>query len=539
MNILKKCLSFDFSQTVLNRFSLFIGLFTATVLLVTISYWGTTYSDDMEHLHASWLIWSGKLPYRDFFEHHHPLLWFLFAPITGLLYNQAIILYVGSFVSWIASLATWFFIYKIITLYIADVKVWIFTLVCLIFFSIYDQGVMIEFRPDVYMYLCFWAGLYYYFSYLKSLNYRLLAISATLFTLSFLFLQKILLLLLVLSAFSLYLLKKKKMKWLDVGKSLIIPFLLMSGFALYLILSDSFENYWKLNLELNTLMAKHYGFTLHTFHNYLGNFFFATNTGYAAVNFSFFSTVLCVLAFMAIPFFWQKKSYYRQCLAILFISEFFIRMLTFSSYFIYFYLLHILGLIIITTVGLSLKSKIINFFFGMVLLLYMFAAPNFLLNTRPMMQTKSKFISDLQYILDNSAPEDILLNGYLFHFNLFRQDADYVWFGVQDIGYIYDLYYAQPRYDLNKIIEDKKPKFIYTVNYENIPYRGRFNVLKKFNMNIMALYQSHPDPKYAVRDLLASVPEIYAQTFDMEMVKKHYQPTEIENLWIRKDDNKK
>lgn len=36
--------------------------------------------DELEHLHATYLVSLGKLPYRDFFEHHHPLLWYLAMP---------------------------------------------------------------------------------------------------------------------------------------------------------------------------------------------------------------------------------------------------------------------------------------------------------------------------------------------------------------------------------------------------------------------------------------------------------------------------
>jgi hypothetical protein len=32
--------------------------------------------DEIEHVHAAWLIAAGLHPYRGFFEHHHPLLWY-------------------------------------------------------------------------------------------------------------------------------------------------------------------------------------------------------------------------------------------------------------------------------------------------------------------------------------------------------------------------------------------------------------------------------------------------------------------------------
>src|SRR5262245_1099807 len=37
--------------------------------------------DEFQHLHSAWCIFKGLLPYRDFFEHHLPLYYFLVAPI--------------------------------------------------------------------------------------------------------------------------------------------------------------------------------------------------------------------------------------------------------------------------------------------------------------------------------------------------------------------------------------------------------------------------------------------------------------------------
>ena len=45
--------------------------------------WGTPLAwDELEFFHASRWIGLGRLPYRDFWEHHAPLQWFLFAPFA-------------------------------------------------------------------------------------------------------------------------------------------------------------------------------------------------------------------------------------------------------------------------------------------------------------------------------------------------------------------------------------------------------------------------------------------------------------------------
>jgi hypothetical protein len=35
--------------------------------------------EEIEHVHAAWRVAQGAVPYLDFFEHHHPLLWYLLA----------------------------------------------------------------------------------------------------------------------------------------------------------------------------------------------------------------------------------------------------------------------------------------------------------------------------------------------------------------------------------------------------------------------------------------------------------------------------
>jgi hypothetical protein len=39
--------------------------------------------DESQHLHAAWLVAQGQVPYRDFWEHHPPLFYWLAAPLAG------------------------------------------------------------------------------------------------------------------------------------------------------------------------------------------------------------------------------------------------------------------------------------------------------------------------------------------------------------------------------------------------------------------------------------------------------------------------
>lgn len=51
--------------------------------------------DEVEHLHAAWAIAQGQVPYRDFFQNHTPLLYYLLAPVFALMGEDLRIVYVG------------------------------------------------------------------------------------------------------------------------------------------------------------------------------------------------------------------------------------------------------------------------------------------------------------------------------------------------------------------------------------------------------------------------------------------------------------
>jgi hypothetical protein len=58
----------------------FIGLAAfVVVLLIHLSHYKVFDHDEFEHVHAAWYISQGCIPYADFFEHHHPALWYALA----------------------------------------------------------------------------------------------------------------------------------------------------------------------------------------------------------------------------------------------------------------------------------------------------------------------------------------------------------------------------------------------------------------------------------------------------------------------------
>lgn len=57
----------------------------AVVLVGRFAYLRMFNIDEIEAVHSAWLVREGGVPYRDFFQHHHPGLYWLLAPLVAVL----------------------------------------------------------------------------------------------------------------------------------------------------------------------------------------------------------------------------------------------------------------------------------------------------------------------------------------------------------------------------------------------------------------------------------------------------------------------
>lgn len=144
-------------------------VFLAVLVLCFLFYFAFTNvlgADEREHIYATFLVLKGYIPYRDFFEHHHPLLWYLFSPILALFLNDANVWYAARiFVLFILAIDC-FFIGKICFLIRRDIE---FALLSILFFLLPEVVVLegVSFRPDGLM-MCFvFPGFIFCFPFLK------------------------------------------------------------------------------------------------------------------------------------------------------------------------------------------------------------------------------------------------------------------------------------------------------------------------------------------------------------------------------------
>ena len=146
--------------------------------------------DDIEHLHSTWLVFSGKIPYIDFFQHHNPLLWYLFAPLAGYLAYDLFLFDVVRIISTLVMFVSLWVSALIVRRFM--VNSWYAGLLCVA--AVFPSYIVFsgqDFRPDNYMVLTFMLGLYYLFAYMEKKQTKDLVISFLSFFVSFLFMQKV------------------------------------------------------------------------------------------------------------------------------------------------------------------------------------------------------------------------------------------------------------------------------------------------------------------------------------------------------------
>ncbi len=474
MNKYLQTLLKDFDE---NAFCHALKVFIKIALLIMV--YGAIFSgfqivDEFEHLHASWLISIGKLPYRDFFEHHHPLLWYLSAPVVSLFYDNVIVFYVMRGGCFLVSGITLVYVYKTALFFTNKVGGWLAVAICLSdVISLYN---FYQYRPDVFMNLFFLMGVYYWFLYLKGNILKNLIISFLCFSVSFLFLQKIGLLLGVVEFLLIMLIVYKKMKFKSVLLAAIPSIALVGICILYLFHKDIFIEYFALNFRFNQALVYYFD---------RGSFW---RTG--------FVMGIYLLGVVCLFYFFKKENIYFKITGILFASEFLMRAFYFSPHPNYYTLLVFLFALVISIVTKKIvpNHKLLSALIVLLLFLRLGASFNAILYSSEKYNSYEHF-KLARYVHQNSSKDDILMNGYDKNFNIYRKDASYYWFGLDMLIPVMEQEFGlKELIDINDVIVNQRPKFVYTKNYVDLKALRMYGETKHsqvHNPKILALlYQA-------------------------------------------------
>lgn len=479
-------------------------------------YYGYLSQDHAEHLHASWLVWQGEVPYRDFFEHHNPLLWYVLAPLMPLFYQNAIILYVAKIISAVVYAIMFWGFYRLQKDFL-ELNKFAFGLSLMLFFLVKPfLFIFYELNPDSFMYCSFVWGLWWYFKFLKTKEQKSLNISFILFTVSFLFLQKILVMLGGLGAYTIYLMIKKEVNLNAVFKATVVPICVILTFLFYLYYTQSLLLYFLFNYELNWIMQK-----------FMGVIRINEDISIAYV--------MPCLAMLSTHHFLKSRNRYRNIFAGIVFMDYIIKMVTWAPWVQYFIFTHFACLLIVMETLCSLKRRKI----AITLSLLLFIGTIFGFLTQPMNMTYQRYFYTHRYIMQNSRKDEPIINGTWHFFNIYGKNPSYYWFGYQNIAPIaYYLYGYDKEPDVNQMLYWQQPKFFYAYPYLNAI---AFESLNKLNYEqyLKGIYDEVPNHGEGAEAFAKRWSDLLSYEIDTLFLKHYYQMTAYKPLMVRKDLAKK
>ncbi|MCM1324625.1 MAG: glycosyltransferase family 39 protein [Acetobacter sp.] len=442
LNNIPKCIS---------KTAIWLLLAYAMVFAVwTIFFTETGNGDNVEHIHSTWLVAYGKIPYKDFFQHHNPMLWFIFAPFIKFSSDALFLLDMAHAIGILGGILTFYIVYKISTRFFA-VSSYSTLLSLLILCPPYFYVFCFNYNPDTYMALCYAAGLYYLFSYWENPKLTSLSFAFTAFFLAFLFTQKILMIYAVLGVISVVVFYKEKTSISDIIFALLLPLCGTLLFVAYLYYYDALELYIESNYLFNVRMQDYYGD--------------------GKIDVADYERLICstILASISILCFFKSSNKYFKIIAILFAVELPLRCFYFaiSPYYMLPLMIYIVCLNGVLIEYLSKNS--ILFIYAILMICFYYAV----VSVPRYLQLRGKDRSFSTYISQNTTPCDYVLNSYFANQSITTKDPHYYWSMLGHIDIVGDELGIMPAPNLTELVSQYKPKLVYAEAYWNSYYQHR------------------------------------------------------------------
>ena len=426
------------------------------VVVILLSFLALSYSvhrwfdhDEFEHIHSAWYVANGYTPYADFFENHHPLLWYCLAPVLlvlGYSTQTVVVLRLAMFGLTMGIAFLTFLIARRVTSSTTASLLSVLLLLSMVMFV--EKS--IEIRPDVPQVLLGLVSVYFLVCFLQTTEVKHLVLAGLTASFSFLFLQKTAFLFAAYGAILCYELLRRRIPgksalWFLV--SLLMPTLLFLG---YLVTSGSFTDYVLTNWVVNM-------YWLQTFSpfRYLSPSFLTQNA-------LFWLLSPVSVAFILLN---RKTNSALKATAFLGVALLFSVLLVklpLRQYYIF-----AVPLLCIA-IGYLLERVVARFrlrglYTALLLVVVLIQPVSFLVPRSVKSGLRDQQLSKVEFVIDNTTDSDLVYDGNI-QFNLYRRDLHYFWFSVGE-GKGLDTYTSLTDskygdYDGCQLIESKRPRFI-------------------------------------------------------------------------------
>lgn len=397
--------------------------------------------DNVEHLHTSWLIWMGEMPYRDFFQHHNPLTWYLSAPLVAALIDDFSIYSIFNIIGLSTLYVITYYQAKIFLLDNQNKTAALFLAAILV--SAYSLLWSTDYRPDTFMFAFFYMGLYYLLVYIQKQKQKLLIISFLCFFISFMFTQKVLLHLIIPGIFLFYWLCIGKIEFKHLLSASLLPIILLALFILFLYSQDALEIYWLSNYPFNL---------------YIPKIFEQQRIVFPPLEYIDFYIFLPVAA-VASVYFLIKGSVIERLFCFMFLLETVLRLFYFSA-FLHYVIFWLMTAIMLTVMFLSKPKKIYDILccIGVIYLLFI-SWYSYHITYKREIKTH-QHLNGHEFTFNLLTPCDYALNGYYSTYNLKAKDAGYYAILLGQIDVMAEKAGIRKRDNLNDLIRTKLPKVI-------------------------------------------------------------------------------
>jgi hypothetical protein len=403
--------------------------------------------DELEHVHSAWHVLNGALPYVDFFEHHHPLLWYLLAPVlplTGESANAMVLLRLGFF---LLVPATAWATYGLARECGAPVEgAWLSALLLLSMTTF--VYVAVEIRPDTPQTLFGVASARYFIRMLRTRSARDAIWSGVLAAVAFLFLQKAVLLLALYPPTFAAIAVRRRLQW-RLGLYLAAAFAAACVPLLgYLAATGSFADYLVTNWLLNTRVGA--GRAAVSFLSDVVLRDFARNGVFWALS---IAAGTAVVRRRLEPGFTLPAWFGFGLVALIFagnrvVDRYLVAAVPFLA----------------VAVGMWLadafeRRRVFGYRLAAVLLAVCLLPG--IATVRSVFRSNRGQLAKIQFVLDHSQPGDRMQDEWR-DFNLFRPDAHYFWMMTKPGVRLYNRYTGGrfADYDVCRVMGEVKPRFV-------------------------------------------------------------------------------
>ncbi len=392
--------------------------------------------DEIEAVHTAWKISVGERIYEDFFQHHHPLLYYLLVPVIKLGGESLLTLSLAELFAF-AVFAAMTVIAFLLARRIYDVKTALISIILLLSHPFFiKKGT--EIRPDILQTVFGLASFYLLTIHMMDGGKRKYFVASAIFlSLSFLALQKAIFLVSLIGAAQLYWLWKGKITKKDFLFYWSVFLILPVAWLSYLLASGTLGNYFDLNWLLNMKYLKSF-FPLKYFSLGAGLFLLFIH-GCFLKSGSFHGLVVFLGAGLLASIFLAKMPF----------SQWFLPALPFVSMVAACSLLNLFK---------DIKAR------NICLTIFVLFCAGYLIRDAEEGNLKKNSISNMEYVLSVSEPgEAFFFVGHKnIKINLFRKDVDFFWFCTEPKKCL-DTYQSFREYDYDpaSLIKKHRPRIVF------------------------------------------------------------------------------